>query len=227
MLDDPAPANSARRLQIHAFLKSVNALEGDNVSQQVNTLFLKQFGGDHLADLQAELRRRTVTEKLSPWEQFSIDVHPLADGSLLAEADQDRSALAFADQQALSSTAHLHARIDAANIGQRQANLLFGRTSLEDYYMIAFGPGYVTLLRHQKTYQILARQRFDPTLFAPGSHTLDLSLQANQVEASLDGQIAGTFPLHAPPGQWGIGATNARITFHDPTAQDTPSTHAY
>ncbi|MCW3051178.1 MAG: Peptidase superfamily [Chthonomonadales bacterium] len=225
MLDDPAPANMARRLQFRAFLKTVNALDGDNVNSQVTALFLKQFGGAQLAELQAELRRRTVTEKIFPWEQISIDVHPLADGSLLAEADLDRSALAFADQQRLSSTAHLHAQIDAANIGQRQANLLFGRTTLEDYYMLAFGPGYVTLLHHQKTFQTLARRRLDPNLFAPGPHTLDVSLQANQVEASLDGLAVGTFPLHSPAGQWGIGATNARITFHDMTAQDSPPEH--
>jgi len=226
ILDDPAPANTARRLQFRAFLQAANALHGDRVSQQVNALFLEQFGGAHLAELQAELRRRIVTEKLFPWEQISIDVHPLPDGSLLAEADQDRSALAFADQQRLASTAHLHARIDAANIGQRQANLLFGRTSPEDYYMLAFGPGYVTLLHHQKTYQTLARRRLDPGLFAPGPHLLDLSLQPNQVEASLDGQVVGTFPLHSPGGQWGIGATGARITFHDMTARDTPPARA-
>lgn len=226
MLDDPAPANTARRLQFRAFLKTVNALNGDSVNSQVTALFLEQFGGPHLAELQTELRQRTVTEKLFPWEQVSIDVHPLADGSLLAEADQDRSALAFADRQPLSTTAHLHARIDAANIGQRQADLLFGRTTPEDYYMLAFGPGYVTLLHHQKNYQTLGRQRLNPNLFPPGPHTLDVSLHPNQIEASLDGQVVGTFPLQSPAGQWGIGATDARITFHDPSAQNDSPTRA-
>ena len=153
----------------------------------------------------------------------------MTDGALLAEADQNRSALAFADAQRLSSTAHLHARIDAANVGQRQANLLFGRTSLNDYYMLAFGPGYVTLLRHQKTYQTLENRRIDPNLFGPGQHSLDISLRTHQVEARLDDHVVGTFQLRSgpfPPGQWGIGATNARIAFRDMTAQDDPPEHA-
>ncbi|MCW3097952.1 MAG: Peptidase protein [Chthonomonadaceae bacterium] len=225
MLDDPAPANTPRRLRFRAFLKEVDALDGDNVASQVNARFLEQFGDAHLAELQAELRRRTVTEKIFPWEQYSVDVHPLTDGALLAEADLNHSAIAFADQQRLSPTAHLHARIDAANVGQRQANLLFGRTTLNDYYMLAFGPGYVTLLRHRKNYETLAARRLDANLFTSGSHTLDVYLGPKQARASLDDHAVGTFYLRSgefPPGQWGIGATNARITFHDMTAENSP-----
>lgn len=222
MLDDPAPENAARRLKFRAFLREANSLTGDDIAAQINARFLQQFGGIQLAELQAEYRRRITTEKVFPWELYTSDLVTRPDGALLAEAAANRSALAFAYAPPLAPSAHLHARIETTDLGHRQANLLFGRTAFNDYYMVAFGPRYVTLLRHQQTYQTLANRNIDPSLFAPGSHTLDLYLRPQQVEARLDGRIVATFDLQTPNGQWGIGATDARILFRDMAAQLSP-----
>lgn len=226
MLDDPAPANTARRLQFRAFLREVDALTGDNVAAQTNLLFRKRFG-TQLPEIEAEYRRRIATEKVFPWELYSTDVALRPDGSLCAEAAPDHSALLFNTEQSLSADAHLHARIEAASLGSRQANLIFGRTTQDDYYMVAFGPHYVTLMRHEKSYTTLANRNLRPDLLPTGPHTLDLFLRPDQVEARVDGQVVALFPLRTPAGTWGIGSTDARILFRETTAQDSPPEHAY
>jgi hypothetical protein len=223
MLDDPAPTNAARRARFRAFLQDIDSQRRDDLVAYTNAAFLKEFGGAALSALETELRQRVATEKTFPWEEYNIDVHPLADGALVAESAQDNSAIAFADPQPLIAPCHLHARIDVANIGTRQANVAFGRTGLDDYYMLAFGPGYLAFSHHQQNYRILKNQQVDPQLFGPGEHTLDVILQRRQAEARLDGLTIGTFKIRSGaflPGQWGIGASEGRVTFRDLSARD-------
>jgi len=222
MLDDPAPANAARRVRFRAFLEEANILRGENIEDGINCLFLQRFGGAHLAELQAELESRVKTEKLFPWKILGENVRRLPDGSLRMEVDSEHSALAFADRS-LSPTIHLHARVDVANSGRPHVSLLFSGTAPDDYYALMYKSGYVTLFHYQNEFQIIGFEAFDPKRFAPGSHTLDVTVFPQRVESRLDGRRVGSIELPSgsfPRGQWGIGAYAGRVTFHGLSARD-------
>ena len=146
------------------------------------------------------------------------------DGALQAEAFPGGSALAFAAKPA-AFPFRLHALANVLPIGIGQADLLFGRTTLNDYYVLAYGKGFLTLLHHADKYETLANAPYDPNLFMPGTHLLEADIDVHSIQARLDGKILATMLLSNgsfPKGQWGVGACDGRIIFRNVSVEPFP-----
>jgi hypothetical protein len=221
MLDSPEPENAARRAKFRAFLAEVNGWpKGPDVAKKANARLVATLG--NLVALEREYVKTVLAEKVFPWQIQTREIRAEPDGSIVAEAFPESTSLSFSNGPEVGPIVRLQAEAEVENVGSRQANLAFGyRSKGGPYYILGFGPGYVSLLRFSGKYETLKSERFDPALFAPGKHVLTADIDCGRIWAKLDGKQVLAFTLPEGifgKGRWGIGCYDGRVAFRNAQA---------
>jgi hypothetical protein len=220
MIDSPDPANAARRAKFRAFLKEVYGWpKGSDVAKRANARFTEVFGST--ITLERELVKAVMNDKLFPWHILSREIRAEPDGALVSEAFPESTSLAFSAGPTVGPVVRVQVEAEVADLGSKQVNLAFAYRARNDYYMVAYGPGYVSLMHFNGKYETLKNEKVDASLFAPGKHLLQADIDVSRLWAKLDGKLVLQFALPEGSfgkGRWGLGTYDSRVTFRNAQA---------
>jgi hypothetical protein len=223
MLD--SPVNEARRAKFRGFMQEVMRLPaGDDLPRRANARFREIFGtptkgegAPSLAALERELVKSIREAEVFPWQIIYRDLRANADGTLIVEAFPDTAALSVSTAPDLGPRARIKVNVEIANTGGKQADLIFGYRSPEDYYKLAFGPGFITLMRYDGKWHSIVNAACSPDLLAPdATHEIELIIDVARLYAKVDGKPAFRYALpdrSFGAGRFGIGAYDSRVRF--------------
>jgi|SRR5579871_287692 len=221
MLDNSEPNNMTRHTTFRAFLEEVNHYDLNDLNDRINARFRTLFAHNKLTTLQTEYRQWLSKIPLPAWDMYTRDAYLLPDGSLVTEAFPKSSALVFTTGKKMGPDLTLHVQAEVADVGAQQADLLFGREARDNYFVLSFQPGFVTLMHFNGTYQSLLSLPIAPGQFGPGKHSLEMVLTAHSLLARLDGKSVMQAKLGSgafPSGEWGVGCYDGRVLFRNATA---------